>query len=83
MVRQVGGKTRQVGHTGVGEELFRLVGQMDVPVNEARSRAQFERLMLRMAAEDEKRQRIGKWARMAWALSTAAVGAGAFRLFAH
>jgi hypothetical protein len=80
MVRQVGGKSRQ---EGVRDDLFRMVGAMDVPMNEARSRAQFDRLMARMAAEEEKRQRIGKWARMAWALSTAAVGAGAFRLFAH
>jgi hypothetical protein len=66
-----------------GDELSRLVGMMDVPVNEARSRAQFEKLLARMAQEEEKRQRIGKWARMAWAVSTAAVGASAFRLFAR
>lgn len=78
MVRQVGGQTRRVG-----DGLARLVESMDVPHNEARSRAQFERLMARMAAEEEKRQRIGKWARMAWAVSTAAVGASAFRLFAR
>ena len=82
MLRQVGGLTRQVDGGG-GEELFRLVGLIDVPANEARSRDQFERLMARMAAEEEKRQRIGKWARMAWAVSTAAVGASAFRLFAR
>ena len=78
MVRQVGGQMRRAG-----DELSRLVGMMDVPVNEARSRAQFERLLARMAQEEEKRQRIGKWARMAWAVSTAAVGASAFRLFAR
>jgi hypothetical protein len=78
MVRQVGGQMRRAG-----DELSRLVGMMDVPVNEARSRAQFEKLLARMAQEEEKRQRIGKWARMAWAVSTAAVGASAFRLFAR
>ena len=78
MVRQVGGQMRRAG-----DELSRLVGLMDVPENEARSRAQFERLLARMAQEEEKRQRIGKWARMAWAVSTAAVGASAFRLFAR
>lgn len=82
MLRQVeAGQTREVGEGA--EELFRMVGMMDAPASEARSRAQFERLMERMAAEEEKRQRIGKWARMAWAVSTAAVGASAFRLFAR
>jgi hypothetical protein len=85
MVRQVEGRVR---YGAGGDELFRLVRTMEVPVNEARSRAQFERLMKRMAAEEEaKRERAGRWARlwtrMAWAVSTAAVGAGAVRLLAH
>ena len=79
MVRQGGGSTRRAA----GSELFNLVAAMDVPENEARSRAQFDRLMKRMVEEEEKRQRIGKWGRMAWAVSTAAVGASAFRLFAR
>jgi hypothetical protein len=78
MVRQVGGHMRRVG-----DDWSRLVAAMDVPEDEARSRAQFDRLMERMAEEEEKRQRIGKWARMAWAVSTAAVGASAFRLLAR
>jgi hypothetical protein len=78
MVRQVGGQMRRVG-----DDWSRLVEAMDVPVNELRSQAQFDRLMKRMEEEEEKRQRIGKWARMAWAVSTAAVGASAFRLFAR
>jgi hypothetical protein len=79
MIREVGGQMRRAA----GDDLFRLVQTMDVPQNEARSRAQFERLVRRMEEEEEKRQRFGKWARMAWAVSTAAVGAGAFRLFAR
>jgi hypothetical protein len=78
MLRQVGGHSRRMG-----DDLARLVAAMDVPYNEARSRAQFDRLMKRMAEEEEKRQRFGKWARMAWAVSTAALSASAFRLFAR
>lgn len=98
MVRQVEGLTRgtvrETGEYGIetfdddiGGELRRLVDQMDTPFSEARSRAQFERFMVRMTEEEAKRKRLGRtarrWARMAWAVSTAAIGAGAFRLFAH
>ncbi len=87
MLRQVGDHPRRVGEDMTRVEFSKLVAAMDVPHSEARSRAQFERLLARMEAEGaqraDKKLRFGKWARMAWAVSTVAVGAGAFRLLVH
>ena len=58
--------------------------EMDAPLDEARSRVIFDRLMLRIAERDERMQRWRRVARLLGAVGVAlAGGASAFRFLVH
>jgi hypothetical protein len=66
-----------------GRNLVDILDSMDTPLDEARSAALFEQMMVRLAEQERERQRVRSVARTVGAVCAmfASARAGAFRLF--